>query len=546
MMSEIDNQLGGQKPGLVITPVGVGSLAQAVVTHYKSNGRVTRVLAVEADASPCLWKCLRNRKLEVQVAGTTIMAGMNCSTVSSLAWPILSAGLDACVTVSDSEAHISLQKLDSAGVSAGPCGGAALAALQHVSTNYSSDLGLTKDSIVVILCTEAPRPYEEPFDVSVSDPVSLAQSLVGIDSTNPGSSGNDGPGEGVIARFIAAWFEHRDIETHWLEKTPGRPSVLGIVRGTGGGKSLMLNGHVDTVKGASYNGDPFSGDVKDGKLYGRGSYDMKAGVAASLISLAQLKDARLQGDVLVACVADEENLSSGTEEVLEAGWRADGAIVCEPTELDVVIAHHGFVWFTVDIIGTAAHGSRYDLGVDAICKAGYFLVKLDQYSQDILRKRPHSILGTGSIHASLIKGGEEASSYPALCTVTGECRTIPGESVALVEAELQKILDELNQSVPDFKYSLRIGFSRKPFEADKDSTFVSNAIGTIRKVLGREIVCKAGFGWADSALLADQDIQTFIIGVDGAGAHADTEYATTDSISSLAEILTEIALDFCK
>jgi len=546
MVTEIDHQLDGQIPDLVITPVGVGSLAQAVVTHYKSNGRATGVLAVEADASPCLWKCLRNGKLEVQAAGTTIMAGMNCSTVSSLAWPVLSAGLDACITVSDAEAHTSLQQLESVSVSAGPCGGAALAALRHVSSNYSSDLGLTRDSIVVLLCTEAPRPYEEPFDVSVSDPVSLTQCLVRIDSTNPGSSGDDGPGEGAIAGFISAWLQHRDIETHWLEKTTGRPSVLGIVRGIGGGESLMLNGHIDTVKSISYDGNPFSGDIKNGKLYGRGSYDMKAGIAASLIALAQIKVEKLHGDVLVACVADEENLSFGTEELLDAGWRADGAIVCEPTGLDVVIAHQGFVWFTVDIIGTAAHGSRYDLGVDAICKAGQFLVKLDHYGRDILRRKAHPILGTGSIHASMIKGGEEASSYPALCTITGERRTIPGDSVASVEAGLRQILDELSEAVPDFKYFLRMGFNREPFEVAKDSAFVSNALGTIRQVLGRDVVCKAGFGWADSALLADKGIPTFLIGVDGAGAHADTEYASISSIKNLTDILTGIALDFCK
>jgi hypothetical protein len=225
MMAEIDLQLDGQTPDLVIVPVGVGSLAQAVVSHYKSNGSATRVLAVESDATPSLWKCLQNGKLSVQTAGTTIMAGMNCSTVSSIAWPVLSAGLGACVTVSDYEVDKCVRRLESLGISAGPCGGAPLAALRHVSADYPSEIGLNEDSVVVILCTEAPREYDQPLDVSMDDRALLTESLVRIDSIDPGSSGAHGPGEVVVARFIDSWLQHRDLETEWVEKILNGPST---------------------------------------------------------------------------------------------------------------------------------------------------------------------------------------------------------------------------------------------------------------------------------------------------------------------------------
>ena len=364
--------------------------------------------------------------------------------------------MDASITVSDFEAFEAVQYLESQGISAGPCGASPLAALKYAARTDPDAVHLTPDSVVVLICTEGSREFALPLDVSSNDAVKLTQNLVRIDSSNPGLSQTAGVGEVEIARFVLAWLEHRNIETHWIEPSKGRPSVVGVVRGQGGGKSLILNGHLDTVTTAGYEGSPLSGDIIDGAVHGRGAIDMKSGIAASMVALVRAKEAHLRGDVILAAVADEENLSAGTEQVLQAGWRADGAIVSEPTMLDVVIAHKGFIWLEVGIHGVAAHGSAPELGIDAISKAGHFLVALDTHARSLLEGPKNKHGETGSVHASVIRGGEEASSYPADCTIIVERHTVFGEQVADVEAEFRAMLDEICGSVQDFKYDLKV------------------------------------------------------------------------------------------
>lgn len=232
--------------------------------------------------------------------------------------------------------------------------------------------------------------------------------------------------------------------------------VIGVVRGTGGGKSLMFNGHTDTVTLVGYDGDPLSGDILDDTVQGRGTMDMKAGIAASTATLNRVQQMQLKGDVILSAVADEENLSIGMEEILAGGWRADGAIVCEPSGHDVVLSHKGFVWLEVDVLGVAAHGSRPSEGIDSILKAGYFLVELDKYAVELMSRPPHAELGTGIVHASTIRGGEEPSTYPAKCTITTERRTLPGETSKVVEHEITGILKKIGDRIPDFRFEVRV------------------------------------------------------------------------------------------
>jgi acetylornithine deacetylase/succinyl-diaminopimelate desuccinylase family protein len=544
-MSEIDEQLPSF-PDLIVCPVGCGSFAQAVVRHSKQPGRKTRVLTVEPDGAPCLWKSLQNSENRPSGTHKTIMAGMSCGGVSSLAWPILKAGVDASLTISDAESHAAVEKLREFGINAGPCGGATLAAYQRLDESAKKGLGLTEDSVVVLLCTEGARDYARPLNVSSDDPIILSQQLIRIDSSNPNLSRAGGAGEGAIANYITAWLDHRDIESHRLENTAGRPSIVGIVRGRGGGKSLMLNGHIDTVTTIGYKGDPFNPEIHDGSIYGRGAFDMKCGIASALVTLVRCQAAHLSGDVLVAAVADEEHLSMGTTEILEAGWTADGAVVCEPTQQFVTLDHNGFVWIEVDILGKAAHGSRYDLGVDAISKAGHFLAKIDRYAQELLKRTPTSECGTGSLHASLIQGGEEISSYPAKCTIGIERRTVPGETPEAIEAEFQEILDHIKDTVEDFKYNFRVTMSRPPFHVDQENCFVKSALTSIRKSLNKPVEIKAERAWTDCALLSEKGIPALLFGCDGGGAHAATEWATIKSVYEVTDATTRIAMDFCK
>lgn len=380
--------------------------------------------------------------------------------------------------------------------------------------------------------------------VQVTDPVDLMARLIEIPSVNPALVPG-GSGETAIADYCTQWLTARGFEVDRLEEHPGRPSIVAIARGSGGGRSLMLNGHIDTVSTGDYDGDPLQPEIRDGSMYGRGTFDMKGGIAAMMVAAARAKAvATLSGDVLLALVADEEYGSHGTEEVLRS-YTADGAIITEPSHLEVTLAHKGFAWFDVDIHGLAAHGSRPDLGIDAIVKAGYFLVALDEHGRELAQGPGHPELGTGTVHASVIKGGEEPSTYPAHCRITLERRTVPGETAAVVEEQLRGLLDNLVATVPDFRYELTAGVAREPFEADRDSEVVKAVLRHTQAVLGRPPVERVEPFWTDAALLFQAGVPGLLIGVDGGGAHAATEWATLDSVQQLTDILTATITDFC-
>jgi len=370
----------------------------------------------------------------------------------------------------------------------------------------------------------------------------LLASLIRIDSGNPDLVPG-AAGESEIAAFLEAWFLAEGFQCHRLEAIAGRPSVVGISRGSGGGKSLMFNGHIDTVSLGSYAGDPTDPAVMDGNMYGRGSFDMKGGIAAMMVAAKRAKAAGHAGDIIVACVADEEAASMGTEEVLQL-FTADAGLIIEPSYLQVTMSHKGFIWFDVAIHGKAAHGSRPELGIDAIAKAGHFLVALEKYGNE-LATHGHPVLGPGTVHASLISGGEEASSYPAECRITIERRTVPGDTVESVHRELVTILDGLTGTVDNFSWSLSQGLSRQPFQADPDAHISQVALKHISQALGKPPVIRAGPFWTDCALLSDAGIPCLLLGLDGDGAHAATEWITLDSLEIVTSVLTDIALDFC-
>jgi acetylornithine deacetylase len=382
-----------------------------------------------------------------------------------------------------------------------------------------------------------------PFDPKTLDAVELLANLIAIPSVNPDLV-KGGNGEAGIADFISAWFDAHGFEVHRLERHPGRPSIVGIARGTGGGELLMFNGHIDTVTLAGYDGDPLEPRIADGKIFGRGSFDMKGGVAAMMVAAARAKAKGISGDILVACVADEEYASFGTEEVAER-FKADAAIVTEPSHLEVTIAHRGFVWFDVEVQGRAAHGSRPELGIDGIAKAGKFLVALEELDKRLRANLTHPILKSGSVHASIISGGEELSSYPAKCLIRLERRTIPGETVESTEAELQAIIDKIKAADADFKATITAGLARPPFDVGMDEAIVKALQASAELRLGKAPDWRGEPFWTDCAILQSAGIPCVMFGVDGGGAHAATEWATTSSVEALADILTETAVRFC-
>jgi acetylornithine deacetylase/succinyl-diaminopimelate desuccinylase-like protein len=365
----------------------------------------------------------------------------------------------------------------------------------------------------------------------VSSLASLAASLVETESINPGL-GVGGSGERAAAEVVVEWARAAGLDVEIDNVMPGRPNVVVTARGTGGGRTLLLNGHLDTV-GVVGMVEPFAVRVADGRLYGRGAYDMKGALAAALAAAAQAREEQLAGDVVVACVIDEELGSAGTEQLVLT-HSADAAIVCEPTDERICVAHKGFAGFEVETRGRAAHGSRPDLGVDAIAAMGSVLTRLAELADRLAREPGHELLGPPSAHASLIEGGQEYSSYPERCLLTGERRTLPGESITDVEAELRALVEGTGATA-------RVTFGRDPFQID--------ASHELPQQVARAAGDSGFFGiafWTDAALLADAGIPTVLYGPTGAGAHAIEEWVELESLERCSRVYLETARAICR
>lgn len=374
--------------------------------------------------------------------------------------------------------------------------------------------------------------------------IQTLQRMVQINSTNP-SLGEHNAGEGELAAYIAQTLRQLDLEVTVQGVTPNRPNVIGVLKGSGHGRSLMYNGHMDTV-GVEGMAKPFSGAIRDGKLYGRGAQDMKASLAAMIGSAKALRDAgiTLAGDLVLAFVVDEESMSIGTEGLVKE-FVTDGAIVTEPTDLTLSRAHRGFIWYDVQTTGRAAHGSRFKEGIDANMRMGRFLAQLDKLEQELLARRPHPLAGPPSLHASLIKGGTEISVYAANCLLQVERRTIPGEIVASCTSELQAIIDRLAAEDDTFRATVTPKFSREPFEIGTDAAIVNTIAQATADQLGVPPQHTGQTYWTDAALLAQAGIETALIGPIGAGLHSAEEWVDVQSVLDLTHILFQTAVRYC-
>ena len=369
--------------------------------------------------------------------------------------------------------------------------------------------------------------------------------LVRINSINPHLDPT-GAGEAEIAAYVADALNKLNLEVDTLESEPGRPSVVGTLKGTGGGRSLMLNGHVDTVA-IDEMLDPFSATVGDGKMYGRGAYDMKCGLAACMTAVKSLIDTgvSLAGDVLVAAVADEEYASLGTTEVIKH-HQVDAAIVTESTELEICIAHRGYIHIEVETIGRAAHGSRFKEGIDANMRMGYFLAELDKLEKDLRARKAHPLIGPPSLHAGVLKGGTGPSTYAASCKLVIERRTIPGETESQIVGELQTIIDRLTAVDPTFEATLKILLARNAFEVDPERDVVKVLQQSAKEVLGKQPELVGQPYWMDTALLSDAGVEAVAMGPIGAGAHSKEEWVDLDSVIQMAEVLAQVILSYCQ
>ncbi len=368
--------------------------------------------------------------------------------------------------------------------------------------------------------------------------------LVRINSVNPAVAPG-GPGEAEIAAYLARTLGAVGLETETYESAPGRTTAVGTLRGTGGGRSLMLNGHADTV-GVEGMADPFSGEVRNGRVYGRGAHDMKGSLAACIGAAKMLVEAgvTLGGDLIVAAVADEEYGSLGTADLVTR-CRPDAAIVAEPTDLQVCLAHKGYIWIEVETAGRAAHGSRFTEGVDAVMRMGRFLAELDRLERALREGPAHPLVGPPSLHAATIEGGTGLSTYAASCRLKIERRTVPGETVDSAVEPIRGIAEKLAADDPTFSAAVRPFFSREPFEVSPDAPIVRTLSGAAAAVLGRVPAFVGDSPWMDSALLAAAGVETVVMGPRGAGEHSAVEWVEIESVVRMAEILARTAVQYC-
>ncbi|MEM7802444.1 MAG: ArgE/DapE family deacylase [Chloroflexota bacterium] len=372
----------------------------------------------------------------------------------------------------------------------------------------------------------------------------VLSNLVQIDSTNPSLSPH-GAGEAEIARYATELMEELGMTVTQHEPVPGRVSVVGRLTGSGGGRSLMLNAHMDTVA-VEGMAEPFSGAIRDGRLYGRGSQDMKGSLAAQLAAVVALKEAgvQLKGDLFIAGVADEEFASIGVQSILK-DFQPDGVIVTEPSDLQISLAHKGFIWIEIKTQGRAFHGSRPDMGIDANMMMGRVLGELEQLSNELAGRDPHPLLGQPSCHAAVIQGGTEWSVYSASSTLQLERRTLPGETPESVSAEIEGILKKLHADDSAFKASFRIELVRDPFEVDPEIDLVKILTDVSGEVLGTPAPHSGQTFWTDAAFHAASGSDTVLIGPIGDGLHSAEEWVDVDSVVKLAEILSKTAIQYC-
>jgi acetylornithine deacetylase len=383
------------------------------------------------------------------------------------------------------------------------------------------------------------------LDVPRGDAVALTQALTRIDSRNP-TLAPGAPGEAPIAQKLGEVLTGWGFDVVLSDCGGGRLNLVARI-GSASGRALMFAGHLDTVGVDGMTHAPFDAAIDHDRIYGRGSADMKSGVAAMCCAALAAHDeigGSTSRQIIIAAVADEEYESLGMRALLESGTTAEFAILTEPTRLAICPAHRGFVWIEIEFTGRAAHGSRYDIGIDAIRHAGLFLSELDELDRVQLQTTRHKLLGRGSVHASTISGGVGMSTYPERCVLRVERRTIPGESAATAMREVQEILDRVKARTPELAANVSLISAQAPSDVDTDSPVVQMLDRALRKS-GLPAPVEGLSAWTDAALLNEAGIAAVCFGPgDIALAHAAEEYVPVSEIHHATAVLTEVAREW--
>ena len=369
--------------------------------------------------------------------------------------------------------------------------------------------------------------------------LAVLSQLVAINSVNPTLAPGESAGEAAIAAFCADWLQAHGVRAWTEEVAPGRANAVAEV-GAGGGPTLVFCAHLDTVSARGMDIPPFEARLEDGRVYGRGAYDMKGGVAAIMAAAAALAaTGDLRGRVLLALVCDEEVASLGADDFVRR-HPADACILTEPSDGELVLAHKGFVWAELTTAGVAAHGSRWQEGVSAIGRMGRIVAELERFDEEVLRRRTHPLVGPASLHCATIAGGSGWSTYAAECRLGLERRTIPGETPEEVLRELEQAVRRAGENA-----SVELSFQRPPLVCEPDAP-IARAVREAALAVTGQAPRETGVAyWMDAAVFAGVGIPAVNFGGAGTGAHAAVEWADLDSCITTARVLVQAARRFC-
>jgi acetylornithine deacetylase/succinyl-diaminopimelate desuccinylase-like protein len=382
----------------------------------------------------------------------------------------------------------------------------------------------------------------------VADVTNLLSSLVRIDSVTPWLIPG-GAGEMEAARFMARWLEPLRVEVVIEEPEPGRANLIARLRGTGGGRTLCLNAHSDTVGYAAWPDSARVPRIKGDLMLGLGAADDKGHCAAAMLALKSVAESgrRLRGDLMVAIVADEEGASIGTEHlVAHHKSEIDGAIVLEANGLgNVLVTHQGFGWIDVIVHGAAAHGSAPDKGIDAIVHMAEVVRRMHELDQKEFQAHPHPMNGRTVFHTGTIVGGTDYATYPDRCVLGIEIGTQPGETLENRVREIEHIFAEVAATEPGFRGEVVVKIDRNPFEAAGHEELFKALSGAISGVTGRAAQQLGDNAWMDAALMQEGDIPTLVTGASGGNFHAPDEWVSLSELAQLVDVLRETAFNFC-
>lgn len=349
------------------------------------------------------------------------------------------------------------------------------------------------------------------FEIDEAKIIDLLRSILRINTENP--PGNEAP----VARILADYLQPLGFETEFYEPESGRTSVLAVLRGEGGGRSLLMNGHTDIGPiGEGWTVDPLGGEIIDGKIYGRGAGDMKSGIAAMACAAeAVVKNGlKRRGDLYLAFVADESSGGyKGSGYLVEhAKIRADMGVVCEPSWGHIGIAHRGVVWVRLTLRGKSGQAANPESGVNAISHAGTVISALDRELPGILAQKSHELLPQPCYSFGTIEGGTKTNVIAEVCSITIDRRTIPGESVEEVLDEIKGICDDALAG-SGITVSVEKDMVVEPSEIPADADVVHECRKALQQVIDMEPILGGAAGFADAHWFTNNlNIPTAIFG----------------------------------